>query len=148
MIATTVRRFVPMLLLAGCAPPADRLQDLAERSLSQLDGEIRVDGLGDEVEVLRDRWGIPHIYAESLDDLFLAQGFVTAQDRLWQMEVWRRWSEGRMAELIGAEGFADDRLVDIAQYPGLFDEMFELPYSREAVERATEHRLVLRPREH
>ncbi|MFQ5954928.1 MAG: penicillin acylase family protein, partial [Kiloniellales bacterium] len=43
-------------------------------------------------------WGGPHIYAQSLEDLFFAQGFVIAQDRLWQMELWRRWSEGRGQE--------------------------------------------------
>ncbi len=93
-----------------------------ESALSTIEGEIVLDGLSSDVEVLRDRWGIPHIYAQSVEDLFFAQGFVVAQDRLWQMEVWRRWSEGRMAELIGEEGFAHDRLVRMLQFRGPFDE--------------------------
>jgi penicillin amidase len=109
------------LVLSACGGTPS-LEDLARRSLAQLDGEIRLDGLQDEVEVIRDRHGIPHVYARNLEDLFFAQGFVVAQDRLWQMEVWRRWSEGRMAELIGEEGFAHDRLVRMLQYRGPFDE--------------------------
>ena len=52
--------------------------------LAQLDGEIRVAGLNEAVEVIRDRWGVPHIYAKNQDDLFFAQGFVAASDRLLQ----------------------------------------------------------------
>ncbi len=63
----------------------------------------RIDGLPLEgpVEVLRDRWGIPHIYAESPHDLFAAQGFVHAQDRLWQMESMRRFVSGRLSQAAG-----------------------------------------------
>jgi penicillin amidase len=97
------------------------MEELARNALSKIEGEIALEGLTEEVEVLRDRWGIPHIYARSVEDLFFAQGFVVAQDRLWQMEVWRRWSEGRMAELIGEKGFAHDRLVRMLQYRGPID---------------------------
>jgi len=54
------------------------------------------------VTITRDRWGVPHIKAQSADDLFFAQGYVMAQDRLWQLEMWRRWREGRLAEIFGA----------------------------------------------
>jgi penicillin amidase len=111
-----------VLVLSGCGQSGSTLSDLARQSLSQLDGEILVDGIADEVEIIRDRHGIPHIYANSLEDLFFAQGFVVAQDRLWQMEVWRRWSEGRMAELMGQEGFAHDRLVRMLRYRRPLDE--------------------------
>jgi penicillin amidase len=119
-----VKRVLAALSLAsfGCTPPDSSLEEVARRSLSRLDGEIRLAGLEDEVEVIRDRHGIPHVYAKSLEDLFFAQGFVVAQDRLWQMEVWRRWSEGRMAELIGDEGFAHDRLVRMLRYRGPVNE--------------------------
>jgi penicillin amidase len=53
------------------------------------------------VEVLRDTWGVPHIHAKSTEDLFFAQGFVVAQDRMWQLEIWRRNAEGRLAEVLG-----------------------------------------------
>src|SRR6188474_1917427 len=78
--------------------PAD-VRTLAKQSLAQIDGEIDVTGLKAPVTVVRDRWGVPHITAQSTDDLFFAQGYVMAQDRLWQMEMWRRSAEGRMAEI-------------------------------------------------
>ena len=74
---------------------------LFRRPLAQRDGAIQLSGLGHPVEVIRDRWGIPHIYAEDTHDLLFAQGFVHAQDRLFQMEFWRRLGAGRLAEVIG-----------------------------------------------
>ena len=111
-----------VVLIAACGRKEPGPEELARKALSPIDGEVVLEGLSSEVEVLRDRWGIPHIYAKSVEDLFFAQGFVVAQDRLWQMEVWRRWSEGRMAELVGEEGFAHDRLVRMLQFRGPFDE--------------------------
>ena len=57
----------------------------------------------ERVEVIRDRWGVPHIYAATPHDLFFAQGFVQAQDRLWQMEMYRRTYEGTLAEIMGPD---------------------------------------------
>ncbi len=68
-------------------------------------GELRVEGLKAPVRVLRDEWGVPHIYAANRHDLFFAQGFVQAQDRLWQMETNRRVGAGRLSEVIGPEAF-------------------------------------------
>jgi penicillin G amidase len=70
-------------------------------SLPQLDGTLHVPGLRARVEVLRDGQGVPHLRAESLPDLILAQGYVTAQDRLWQMDLSRRLAEGELSEVIG-----------------------------------------------
>ncbi len=70
-------------------------------SLPQLDGTLRVPGLAARVEVLRDARGVPHLRAQSLDDLFFAQGYVTAQDRLWQMDLGRRLAEGELSEILG-----------------------------------------------
>ena len=75
------------------AAPDDRIRALARESLAKISGELRVPGLKASVEVIRDRWGVPHIYAQNTDDLFFAQGYVMAQDRLWQMEMWRRERE-------------------------------------------------------
>jgi len=109
--------------LAACAPEAPRsLQDLADRSLAQIDGELSVPGLQEPVEIVRDEWGIPHIYAQNDDDLFFAQGYVMAQDRLWQMEMWRRWHEGRLAEIFGAEALPWDRRARLMMYRGPFDD--------------------------
>src|SRR5690606_21328038 len=70
----------------------------------------------------RDEWGIPHIYAQNQDDLFFAQGYVMAQDRLWQMELWRRWREGRLAEIYGPEALDYDRRARLMMYRGPWDE--------------------------
>ncbi len=71
------------------------------QSLPQLDGTIRVTGLASRVEVRRDARGVPHLRARSLEDLCLAQGYVTAQDRLWQMDLSRRLAFGELSEIFG-----------------------------------------------
>ena len=80
------------------------------RPLAQRRGDLHLPGLLAPVEILRDRWGIPHIYAASADDLWFAQGVSHAQDRLWQMELSRRVAQGRLAELFGPQGLEADRL--------------------------------------
>ncbi len=75
------------------------------------EGELKIEGLQAKVEVLRDRWGVPHIYAANEHDLFMAQGFVQAQDRLWQMETNRRVAAGRLSEIIGPDTIETDRLL-------------------------------------
>jgi penicillin amidase len=77
-----------------------------------------VAGLKAPVEVLRDRWGIPHIYAASADDLFFAQGFVAAQDRLFQIDLWRRQGIGETATVVGKAGVAADRFARLLKYRG------------------------------
>jgi penicillin amidase len=69
--------------------------------LPQLEGTVRLSGLAGRVEVLRDARGVPHLRAHSFDDLLFAQGYVTAQDRLWQMDLSRRVAEGELAEIFG-----------------------------------------------
>jgi penicillin amidase len=70
-------------------------------SLPVLDGDIHLAGLSAPVIVRRDAHGVPHIEAANLDDLFAAQGYITAQDRLWQMDLYRRNSNGELAEVLG-----------------------------------------------
>jgi len=82
---------------------------LSRRRLPQTDGALQLAGLDAPVEVIRDRWGVPHIYADSLRDLMFAQGFVHAQDRLWQMDFQRRLVAGRLSEIMGAEAVPLDR---------------------------------------
>jgi penicillin amidase len=82
---------------------------LSRRRLPQIEGSLNLPGIMDNVEVLRDRWGIPHIYARTAHDLFFAQGFVHAQDRLWQMEAHRRLARGRLSELFGEISLDTDR---------------------------------------
>jgi penicillin G amidase len=73
----------------------------AHRALPQVDGTITIPGLTAPVNVIRDAQGVPHIQAANVDDLFFAQGYVTAQDRLWQMDVSRRYAAGELAEIFG-----------------------------------------------
>jgi penicillin amidase len=78
-------------------------------NLPQLDGTLSIAGLSAPVTVQRDDEGVPHIRAASLDDLVIAQGYVTAQDRLWQMETLRRHAAGELAEILGPSLIAHDR---------------------------------------
>jgi len=82
---------------------------LSRKRLPQIEGKINLPGLDSPVEVLRDRWGIPHIYAANLHDLYFAQGFVHAQDRLFQMELNRRVARGKLSELFGELSLDTDR---------------------------------------
>ncbi len=70
-------------------------------ALPALDGDIHLAGLSAPVTVSRDAHGVPHIDAATQDDLFTAQGYITAQDRLWQMDAFRRSSLGELAEVMG-----------------------------------------------
>jgi acyl-homoserine lactone acylase PvdQ len=85
------------------APPAHGadLKSIARQSLAKLDGDFNVAGLREPVEIIRDKWGVTHIYAKNEVDLFFAQGYVAAQDRLWQLYMWRMEHEGRLAEILG-----------------------------------------------
>jgi penicillin amidase len=74
---------------------------MAKRALPKLDGKLYVQGLSGEVRVIRDARGVPHIIASNTRDLFFAQGYVTAQDRLWQMDFSRRLVSGTLSEVMG-----------------------------------------------
>jgi penicillin amidase len=80
-------------------------------SLPQVEGTIALPGLTHPVDILRDRYGIPHIYAETRPDALFALGFVHAQDRLFQMEFARRIGQGRLSELLGPPGKSTDKLM-------------------------------------
>ena len=82
-----------------------------EAALPDLTSTIRAAGLDRAVEVVRDRWGIPHIRAATVHDAFYAQGFVTAQDRLWHMDYDRHRALGRWSEFAGTIGLGEDRLM-------------------------------------
>jgi penicillin G amidase len=82
---------------------------LVYRALPTIDGENRLLGLQQRVEVLRDSYGVPHIYAQTAYDLFFMQGYVTAQDRLFQMDLYRRAGAGRLAEVLGEPALDSDK---------------------------------------
>ena len=96
-------------------------QSLTERALdrlAKLDGTVGLAGLDSTVEVRRDTFGVPHIYAKTQHDLFFAQGYVVAQDRLFQMEMWRRQGEGQLAEVLGPDVVGRDRIARLLKYRG------------------------------
>src|SRR4051812_14949662 len=110
-----------LILLSGCARGSGAPEAApapTDARLSQTSGTLQVPGLTDEVHIVRDRWGIPHIYAKNTDDLFFAQGFVQAQDRLFQIDLWRRSTQGRLAEILGPDYVDRDRLARLMRYRG------------------------------
>ena len=80
-------------------------------SFPQLGGELKVDGLTGKVTVYRDKTGIPHIYADSPNDLFLAQGYVHAQDRFFEMDFRRHVTAGRLSEMFGSATLPEDKVI-------------------------------------
>ena len=82
---------------------------IARQPLPQLDGSVSVPGISSKIRVVRDQHGVPTIEAATLEDLFFAQGYVTAQDRLWQMDIMRRAAAGELSEVIGEATVKMDR---------------------------------------
>lgn len=93
-------------VLAGCASPGGKKETIAMAGLSQ------------PVEIVRDKHGVSHIYAKNQADLFFAQGFSAARDRLWQLDLWRRQGEGKMAEQFGPRFIEQDRAARLFRYRG------------------------------
>jgi penicillin amidase len=91
---------------------------IARRALPAEAGSIEVKGLHESVEIVRDRWGVPHIFAKEDDDAYFALGWATAQDRLFQMEMNRRLAQGRLSEVFGARTLALDRLFRTMDFAG------------------------------
>ncbi|HET7275369.1 MAG TPA: penicillin acylase family protein [Longimicrobiaceae bacterium] len=102
----------------------DNFHELAEESLAQIEGTFTAQGLQAPVEVLRDEWGVAHIYAQNLHDLFFTQGYVQAQDRLWQMDMWRRANEGRLSEILGPGALEHDKLARLVEFRRSWEEEF------------------------
>ncbi len=96
-------RVIFALLLLALSAPAER---------------VVLPGLQQPVEILRDRWGVPHIYARTSADLFFAQGYIAARDRLFQIDLWRRTGAGRLAEVLGEQALARDRLARAVRFRG------------------------------
>lgn len=104
-------------LLSRAIEPA--LLRLSRRSLPKIDGTVELDGTRGAVEILRDRFGVPQIFASDEHDLFFAQGFVHAQDRFFQMELQRRAGHGRLSEILGEEALPFDRLSRTVGFAGI-----------------------------
>ena len=98
-----------LILLVLVAGGAAYAYFVARSALPQLDGTLAVKGLSAPAKVTRDGHGVPAIEAATLEDLFLAQGYVTAQDRLWQMDAMRRFGSGELSEILGPDLLKVDR---------------------------------------
>jgi len=107
---------VVSLVLLLAAGGLTWLHHAMKASLPVVDGQVKLSGLGSPVTVRRDAHGVPHIEAASLDDLLLAQGYVTAQDRLWQMDMLRRNAAGEFAEILGVSGVEHDKAQRVLQF--------------------------------
>src|SRR5919204_1454789 len=93
-------------------------QTAVVRYAGQVTTTFTVPGLSASVEILVDRWGVPHVYAESQDDVFVAQGFNAARDRLFQIDLWRRRGLGLLSEVFGAAYVERDRAARLFLYRG------------------------------
>ncbi|MBT9330061.1 penicillin acylase family protein [Paracidobacterium acidisoli] len=107
---------VVLAVAAGVLAGAFWLKRSMRDALPQVDGQLRLKGLTGPVTVRRDAHGVPHIEASSVDDLLEAQGYVTAQDRLWQMDMARRMAAGEAAELLGSKLVAHDRMQRVLAF--------------------------------
>lgn len=91
-------------------------------ALAQVPALLRVPGLREPVEILKDRWGISHIYAKNESDLFFAQGYSVARDRLFQLELWRRQATGTVAEILGKRELQRDIGTRLFMFRGNLEE--------------------------
>lgn len=110
----TVLRRSAILIAAAAAGGLVIALAWARSALPTTAGELVVPGLASPVEITRDSLGVPHIRAGDEESLLFAQGWVHAQDRLWQMELFRRVAEGRLAEVLGPDLVETDRFLRTA----------------------------------
>ncbi|HJP52619.1 MAG: penicillin acylase family protein [Pseudomonadales bacterium] len=91
------------------------IDDLSQAATSD---SQQISGLSQAVEIIKDRWGISHIYARNQSDLFFAQGYNAARDRLFQFEIWRRRASGTLAEIQGVKALAHDKGTRLLRFRG------------------------------
>jgi penicillin amidase len=145
-----IRKFISVLALTSAlalvAPPqsssqnsTSNLEARAKAAVAVIRGTFKVRGLRQSVRVQRDRWGVAHIYAQNEHDLFFAQGFVVAQDRLFQMELWKRSGQGRLAEILGPSAVQRDINARLLRYRGDMDAEYKsyAPDTKEILEAFT-----------
>ncbi len=116
-LITVLMVFISLCMTAQ-AYEGNTLAAGATKVLAVVSGELRVPGLREPVRVLRDKWGVAHIYAKNQHDLFFAQGVMAAQDRLFQMELWKRAGQGRVSEILGPSALQRDINARALQYRG------------------------------
>jgi penicillin amidase len=92
------------------------IRHISHKGLPEYSGTLDLKGIKEEVTVIRDEYAIPHIYAKNEEDLYMAVGYVMAQDRLWQMDLLRRATLGRLSEIFGKEFVDTDVLLRAFRY--------------------------------
>ncbi|HWF84929.1 MAG TPA: penicillin acylase family protein [Vicinamibacterales bacterium] len=121
VLTRQARRRLGLCALSLCLSACSRTPAPPPPLTPQVTGTLEIAGLSAPVRIVRDRWGVPHIYAESAGDLFTAQGFVQAEDRLFQMDLWRRSAQGRLSEVLGPNFIERDAMTRRVQYRGDLD---------------------------
>src|SRR5687767_6884987 len=111
-----MRFFAVTLLILLAAGSGSRTWAQADSSST-----LHVTGVSQPVEIVRDRWGVNHIYAQNEADLFFAQGFAAAKDRLFQFELWRRQATGTVAEILGRRELKRDIGARLHMFRGDLD---------------------------
>ena len=106
-----LKRIVPTIPLLVAIGTADLLGAIETT-------RFEVPGLEAPVEILVDRWGVAHVFAGGQHDLFFAQGWNAARDRLWQIDLWRRRGEGTLSEVFGPSFVEQDRAARLFLYRG------------------------------
>jgi penicillin amidase len=115
---------IVLLLLLAAGGGLLWLHHAMTASLPVIDGKLKLSGLSSPVTVRRDGHGVPYIEAGSLDDALLAQGYVTAQDRLWQMDILRRNAAGELAEILGPQLVDHDRAQRVFQFRNVSERLY------------------------
>jgi penicillin amidase len=111
--------FVALLILFGIGLIIGILyvRQLSRKGLPDYNAEVKLEGMHSEVTIYRDAYAVPHIYAENEQDLYRATGYVMAQDRLWQMDLFRRATTGRLSEIFGPDLVETDLLMRALRIP-------------------------------
>ncbi len=106
-----------ILLAVGLIIGILYVRQLSRKGLPDYNAEVKLEGMLGQVTVYRDAYAVPHIYAENEEDLYRATGYVMAQDRLWQMDLFRRATTGRLSEIFGTDLVETDLLMRALRIP-------------------------------
>ena len=106
----------------------EEILQIAKNAFPPTEGSEFLEGIKEEVEILWDKWGIPHIYAKSLEDAYCAQGYIHARHRLWQMELFRRLTTGEISELTGSATLDMDKHYKISMYLSIIVKNIEIVF--------------------
>ncbi|WP_353508423.1 penicillin acylase family protein, partial [Intrasporangium sp.] len=110
-LARRIALSVAVLIVIAFVAMAILAVSTVRRSFPEVSGKLEVEGLSGQVNVSRDARGVPTIYADTATDLFRAQGYVSAQDRFFEMDLRRHITAGRLSELVGEAGVDTDRVI-------------------------------------